>query len=234
MLGLIVKYLDFMKTKFLLFIFFILIQTNSFSQEYVVDIEERNKMVDLYNQALEYNKNKQLEEAFSLLNTIILKDSVFRPPYLLLYGVCTQKYEYANSVILSLKKAKRIFLEDDEICFYLGEVYRINSETRNAMLEYNKAIDYSKKNGEDFPLVKSYYLSRANCYFKLNEIDSALFDYNYSIKLGTNSKNAFLNRGICLFKKGNLSEACEDWEKSWLLGNTSAKEYIEKHCKNSN
>jgi len=220
-----------MKIKRVLFGCFMVMQFNSFCQEYIVNLDDRNETINLTNQAINCIKNSKISDAFTVLEKAISIDSTFRPSYLYLYKVYLQDYNYSKKVIFYLKKAKRIFLEDDEIAFYLGEIYRMNSELKKAILEYSYAIIYSKKNGEDFPLVKSYYLNRGNCYFKLNEIDSALLDYNYTIKLNPNNPNALLNRGTCLFKQGHFNEACEDWKKSQLLGNSVAKQYLEKYCK---
>jgi tetratricopeptide (TPR) repeat protein len=211
-----------------------MIRFESFCQEYIVEIEDRNKAIELTNQAIDYLDINKTDDAFLLLTKAISIDSTFRSSFLFLFKVYTQNHNYSEKVVLYLKKAKRIFLEDDEISYYLGEIYRMNSEIENAIQEYSYAIKCSKKNGEDFPLVKSYYLSRGNCYFKLNEFDSALDDYNYSLKLNPNNPNALLNRGICLFKKGSVNDACEDWKKSVILGNSAAKSYLDKYCKTKN
>ena len=205
-------------------------QFDSFSQEYIVSIDDRNKTIELTNQAIKSIKENKTEEAFSLLSKAISVDSTFRSSYLYLYNVFLQNKDYSEKVILYFKKAKRIFLEDDEISYYLAEIYRINDNLRNAINEYSFAINYSKLNGEEFSLVDSYYYNRGNCYLKMNILDSALFDYNYSLKLKSNQPSVFLNRGICLFKKGNSSKACEDWKMSLILGGSKAKEYLVKYC----
>ena len=220
-----------MKLRKTLLFGFIVMQFESFSQEYIVSMEVRNKTIELTNQAINSIKENKPDDAYSFLTKAISIDSTFRPSFLYLYNVFLQNKDYSGKVVFYYKKAQGIFLKDDEIAYYLGEIYRINGDLKNAMLEYSSSINFSKMNGEDFPLVNSYYFNRGNCYLKMNLIDSAIVDYNYSIKLNSNHPSALLNRGICHFKKGNLKEACEDWKKSLILGNSSSKEYLEKYCK---
>jgi tetratricopeptide (TPR) repeat protein len=223
-----------MTTKKILLFSFILMHFNAFSQRYNVSVDDRNTTIDLTNQAIQNIKENKLPDAISLLTKAISIDSTFRPSYLNLYQAFMLNKDNPTTIIFYLKKAKRIFSEDDEISFYTGEVYRKNNDIKNAFKEYKVAIKYSKKNGEDFPLVSSYYFNRGNCYLKMNQIDSALLDYNYTLKLKPDYSLALLNRGVCLFKKGKSSEACVDWKKSLELGCSAAKEYLEKYCKENN
>lgn len=142
-----------------------------------------------------------------------------------------QKRDYTTTTIDLLSKSKRILQEADEICSYLGEVYRMNNELKKAVEEYSSAINFSKKNGEDFELVHLYYFNRGNCYLKMNMIDPALNDYSYALKLKPDYSYALLNRGICFIKKGNPADACNDWTKAFEQGNNNAKVYLDKYCK---
>jgi len=219
-----------MNLKGIILIGLTLSQFSSFSQNYNVSGEDRNQTIELTNQGIDAIKENKTDEAFTLLTKAISIDSTFRPSFINLYKVFVQKKDYSEQVITYLNKGKRIFKEDDELSFYLGEIYRVNSNIKKAIQEYSTAIKYSKKNGEDFSLVSSYYVNRGNCYMRTNLVDSALLDYNYALKLNPNLPNVLLNRGICLFKKGNTNEACEDWKKSSTLGSAQAKEYLEKNC----
>jgi tetratricopeptide (TPR) repeat protein len=220
-----------MRLKLFTVIFICALQFNAFSQEYTVDIVVRNEMIGLFNKAKEYIKRDKTEESFSILARIIETDSVFREPYLYLYGIYIKENNHTESTIQYLRKGLRIFKEDDEMMFYLGEVYRINSDTRNAISAYTQAIEHGLVNGEDFYLIKSYYFNRGNCYYNFNEIDSALNDYSYTLKLDPENSNALLNRGICYYRKGTIDAACNDWNKSLGLGNKNAQQYIDKHCR---
>jgi tetratricopeptide (TPR) repeat protein len=222
-----------MKLSTLTIILLSALRFSAFSQEYTIDLDLRNDMIDLFNKAKGYIKKDRTEEAYSILVRIIETDSVFREPYLYLYGIYIQKTDHTESTIRYLKKGLRIFKEDDEMMFYLGEIYRINSDMRNAISSFNLAIEYGKVNGEEFHLTKSYYFNRGNCYYRINEIDSAINDYTNTLRLDPGHSNALLNRGICYYRKAVITEACDDWNKSLSLGNANARQYIEKHCRNT-
>lgn len=221
-----------MKLKKLLLIGLILIPYFSYCQTYIVQIEDRNTTVDLTNQASKLLDENKTDEAVSSLIQAISVDSTYHPSYLMLYKACLYDKGYSEIVIPYLKKGQRIFVEDDELTFYLGEIYRLNSDIKNAILEYSAAINYSKINSEDFELVYKYHFNRGTCFYKMDSIDSAILDYNYSLKLKPDYIPALLNCGVCLFKKGNSAGACTNWTKALELGSDSAKEYIEKYCKN--
>ena len=211
---------------------FLILQISAFCQAYNISIDDRNAAIDLTNQALKKISENKLDDAFSFLTEAIMIDSVFRPPYLQIYKIGLLNKEYYPKVIIYLQKGKRVFVEDDELSFYLGEIYRLNSDLTNAMIEYSAAISYCKINGEDFHLAHNYYFNRGNCFLKQNQLDSAIVDYSSSLKLQPDYYQALVNRGICFYKKGNSTDACADWEKSTELGCTSANDYIEKYCKN--
>ncbi len=220
-----------MFSKLNLFIFIILIHSNAFCQTYDVSMDDRNKTVDLTNNAINELKDNRIENGILLLKEAIKIDSTFRPSFINLYKAYLINKTFNEELIGYLKKGLRIFKEDDELHFYLGEVYKSINDYKSAFAEYDKAISFSKKNGESFSLVPSYYFNRGNCFLKLNDYDSAIKDYNYAIKLKPIYSSAILNRGICHYKKGNVSEACSDWTLSLELGANQSKEYIQKYCK---
>lgn len=221
-----------MKLKKLLLFGLILISYVSYCQTYSVEVEDRNKTVSLTNQAIKLMDENKIDDAVASLIQAISVDSTYHPSYLMLYKACLFDKAYSETAISYLKKGQRIFVEDDELTFYLGEIYRLNSDLENAISEYSSSINYSKINGEDFELVYKYYFNRGTCYYKMDSIDSAILDYNYSLKLKPDFSPALLNCGICLFRKGNPTDACTNWTKALELGSAPAKEYIEKYCKN--
>lgn len=217
--------------RFYIVTYLLFVELFTYGQLYNVQVEDRNKTVELTNQAVNKIAENRLDEAIADLNEALKIDSTFRPTYQNLYKALMQKKDYTTTTIDLLSKAKRIFQEDDEICYYLGEVYRMNNELKKAVEEYSSAINFSKKNGEDFELVHLYYFNRGNCYLKMNMIDPALNDYSYALKLKPDYSYALLNRGICFIKKGNPADACNDWTKAFEQGNNNAKVYLDKYCK---
>jgi len=209
----------------------IAVQLNVKGQEYQVSIEDRNTTGELTNQANKLLEGKKADEAITLLKKAISIDSTYRNSYLCLYKAYITKKDYSDTAVSYFVKANRIFKEDDELHFYLGEIYRAKDNQIDAMNQYTAAIQLSKKYNEGFYLIPSYYVNRGNCYLKMELYDAAIADYNSSLNLKPNNPYALTNRGVCFIKKGETQNACADWEKSAELGNTYAAKYIEKHCK---
>lgn len=221
-----------MKKYILAFTVLALLKIDALGQEiYTITLESRNNVIDMTNGARALIKEKKADEAVNQLLEAIGIDSVYREAYLLLYQAGALNTVNTARVLNGLEKGKRVFEEDDELYFYCGEIYRLNSEPEKALAEYNKAIAYSKVNGEDFYLVCYYYFNRGNYYLKAGNPELALEDYSYSIKLKPDFSAALLNRGVCLFRLGRKTEACQDWEKARDLGYEPAIAYCEKHCK---
>jgi len=214
-------------------IFLILITEKSFSQDYIVQVNDRNRAIELISQASTFIENNELEKAYITILESITIDSTFRPAYLYLFKIFTLDNLFADKALPFLIKGRNIYNDDDELTFYIAEIYRIKSEYEKAKIEYSKAINLSKNNGENFPLIYLYYLNRGNCNLKLNQIDSAILDYTNSIKLKPNHSNTYYNRGISYYAKGTIDKACEDWSKSLKLGNKNANVYIDKFCKST-
>ncbi|WP_461632941.1 tetratricopeptide repeat protein [Labilibaculum euxinus] len=201
------------------------------AQVYDVSLADRNKAIELYNLAIENNKNSKVSEAFEQFTKAISTDSTFRNPYLQLYTVAMNDSTKIDTAISILQKSKKIFQQDDEICYYLGEMYKAKGEVKRAMAEYSMAIAYSKMNGEDFYLVHKYYFNRANICLEKNMISTAVLDYTYALNLKPDYGVAFANRGICFFKMGEIEAACKDWKQAVSLGVSQSEEYVGKNCK---
>ncbi|MFA9370642.1 MAG: hypothetical protein ACERIH_02945 [Labilibaculum antarcticum] len=207
------------------------LQFTTKAQVYDVSLADSNKAIELYNLAIENNKNSRVSEAFEQFAEAISVDSTFRKPYLQLYTVSMSDSSFVDQSINILQKSKKIFQQDDEICYYLGEMYKAKGEVKRAMAEYSMAIAYSKMNGEDFSLVPHYYLNRANICLAKNMISTAVLDYTYALNLKPDYGVAFANRGICFFKMGETEAACKDWQKAFDMGIVQVEEYLEENCR---
>ncbi len=219
--------------KLKLIILFVLLagQFAVFAQEYNVSLESTNKAIALTNQGMIKLKDNLMQDAFDLLIEAISTDFTYRNPYLQLYTVAMNDSTKIDTAISVLQKSKKIFQQDDEICYYLGEMYKAKGEVKRAMAEYSMAIAYSKMNGEDFYLVHKYYFNRANICLEKNMISTAVLDYTYALNLKPDYGVAFANRGICFFKMGEIDAACKDWKQAVSLGVSQSEEYIGKNCK---
>ena len=199
--------------------------------DYNVDMDNRNMAIDLNHKAQEhFNADRYKEAAMSLAKSIST-DSLLRETYLLIYQTWLNDKSLKETVFKALKKGRRIFNDDDELCFYLAEIHRDNYELPEAVLEYTNASNYAKRNGEGFYLVHYYYFNRANCLLQMKMYDGALVDYDYALKLKPNFAAAYLNRGVCLYKKGHKKEACKSWNQALELGCDHSTEYLNKYCR---
>jgi len=202
----------------------------SSAQDLNTNLYRRNEAAEIANKAIENIQQQNYDEAIPLLTKAISIDSTLRKPYLYLYTLASEKEEFRDSAMMLLQKAKRIFKQDDEICYYIGEIYKMQGDLNRAMMEYSMAIAYSKMNGSDFYLVPHYYFNRATISLKKNRFSSAVVDYSYAIQLKPEYTQAYINRGISLFQSGKKEDACSDWQSAMDFGSDAAKQYWERNC----
>ena len=219
-----------MKRYIFLFILLIGVLGNA-QNSYVVDIDNRNMALDLLNVAKERIDENKSKEAIKILLKTVSIDSVLRDTYLLIYQTWLADKDLKDTVVYALQIGRKIFKNDDELCFYLAEIHRYSFELPEAIFEYTNATNYARQNGEDFYLVHYYYFNRANCFMKMDMYDGALHDYDYTIKLKPEFTSAYYNRGVCYFKKGDKARACADWERATQLGCKISKQYFDTYCK---
>ena len=219
-----------MKIRVLFFVILVLLQFNLKAQEHSISGETLNKAISFAEQAQESFDANNFEESFRLFVTATKTAPDLREPYLRLCTLAMMDSSFRDSTILILQKSKKIFQEDDEICYYLGEIYKLKGEAKRAMYEFSMAIAYSKKNGEDFHLVHKYYFNRANICLAKNRISTAVLDYTYALNLKPDYGSAYANRGICLYKMGETEAACKDWKQAVKLGIGQSEEYIKRNC----
>ena len=218
------------KTIFVFFLF-ILIDIAALSQQtYTISYEDRKLATELTKEAIKDIKNGALDDAYKKLLKSVTVDSTLHETYKRLYQVWSKTHKDPEKIIKLLNKGTRIFLEDDELDFYCGEIYDFESDYKDAIAEYTIAMKYAKINGEDFYLVPHYYLNRGNIYLKSKQYQLALKDYNYMLKLDSLSQSGLIDRGITLYQIREKEKACMDWEKAMEAGSEIAKTYFQKHC----
>lgn len=197
---------------------------------YNVNVEDRNLALELNAKAKQFIDEQKNDLALNNLLQSIKVDSVLRESYILVYRAWLIDKINTDTVIDLINKGKRIFHDDDELCFYTAEMYRMMSKIPEAILEYTLAVNFASRNGEDFYLVHYYYFNRANCLQKMEMYDGALVDYNYTLKLKPDFAVAFYNRGVCYYRQGNKDAACSDWNQALAMGYDSAKSFLDKYC----
>lgn len=189
-----------------------------------------NRPIELLNEANKDIEEGNYETAVQKLIASIRENPKLRDAYMSLNTACSHTNQI--SILKSyLLKAKTIFEEDDEICYYLGNIYQNENNITKAIQEYTNAIKYSKNNGEDYELVYAYYQNRASCYLKINEFAKSIPDFNYALKLNQENGAIYANRGIAYYKTGKRTEACQDWRKASKMGVSSATTYVKRYCR---
>ena len=117
---------------------------------YEVNVDDRNAAIDLNKKAEEFIEADNTEKAIEKLMESIKVDSVLRETYILAYKAWVKYRTCTDTVASILKKGRRIFSDDDVLCFYSAEIMRIQSQIPEAILEYTNATNYAKRNGEDY------------------------------------------------------------------------------------
>lgn len=201
------------------------------AQEYTVNLDDRDSAINITNRAVKRIQSKEYGQAIKLIMDAVNYDSTFRGVYTVMYNASVAAKNFSPEVKGVLEKGNRIFKDDDEISFYLAEIYRMNNEVDSALNLYTHSINLSKINGEDFELVYLYYFNRGNCFLKKEQYQLAIEDYSYSLKLKPNNANVLSNRGICFYKIKISEKACDDWKKASELGNSVAFQYLKSFCK---
>ncbi|TLX72625.1 tetratricopeptide repeat protein [Labilibacter sediminis] len=213
------------------FVLLVLVQAVGGQSLYEVEIDSRNEAIDLNKTAKKNLEEGSVNNAFDELLHSLSIDSLLRETYLLIYQAWLKDKSYTDTVVCAMDKGKRIFTDDDELCFYRAEIYRHKYQLPEAVLEYTNATNYAKRNGEDFYLVHYYYLNRGNCFFQMEMYDGAIADYNYALKLKSDFAAALNNRAMCYYMQGRKEEACNDWKQALLLGYNLSEKYLNEYCK---
>jgi len=206
----------------------VMVSLQVFGQEktYVVDLESRNKAIELTNLAGKKIENKEFEQATALLVESIKTDSLLRQNFDMLYKSVISSNNNSDTILNIFVKSKKIFEEDDDICFYTGEIYRIKNELKPAVNEYSLAIKYSNSIPEKSFYYKYYFLQRATASLKLKDYETAEKDFTFFLKSDSENTTALINRGICYMNMGKKAEAKNDWLKAKELGNEVAASYL--------
>ena len=214
------------------FLLILAFHTHSFSQKiFDIDGETRANSIDVNNAAVTMINDGNYATAFKILAPVIERDPSFHAAYMNLYRAGSNLPDKTQDVVETLRVGLTIFEEDDEMAYYLGNILQKANRLDEAIKAYTDAISYSKKNGEDFPLVWAYHFNRGNCYLKLNHYAKAIPDYDYALRLSPDNPSVLTNRGFCLYKTSKRIEACADWKKALDLGNTQTSKYLESFCK---
>lgn len=156
------------------------------------------------------------------------------PSYREVYIVTHKLYEALGTIstikIENLKAGQKISLEDEELAYYLGEIYQKEKLLSEAIEAYSNAIDYSVASNGEEGFRYYYYMGRGASYLKSRVYDKGLADFTNALDIKPESVGALLNRGFCHYNSKDKEKACDDWRKASKLGSKAAGTYIGQHC----
>lgn len=198
---------------------------------YDVEAEVRENSIVINNTALNMIEDERHASAAKILESVLEKDPSFHPAYMNYYRAGRHVEEKIDKVVEVLRKGLRVFEEDDEMAYYLGNLLQNEQRLEEAIEAYSEAISYSKINGEDFPLVWAYHFNRGNCYLKKGQFNKAVLDYDYALTLSPDNYDILTNRGYAYYKTDKLKAACEDWKTALDLGSKVTEKYLQTYCK---
>lgn len=214
--------------QFILVILFVYLLPQASRAQILTD--DHNLAVDLIYEADSLIDSERYAEAIVKLEQSVALDSMIREQYILLTRACFHANQMATAKSY-LRKAQLIFQEDDELCYYLGKVYEREMNLEMAINEYDRAIEWSRQNGSDFPIVYDYYASRGSCYLHLEKYQDALNDLDEAFRFNQQKASILMRRGIALYHLNQKDEACNSWARALEMGFKQAEIYLDQNCK---
>lgn len=213
-------------------LFLLLGSSFAWSQElYEIDVEERNNSIVITGTASDMIAKGNYESAAKILESVLKNDPTFHPAYVAYYNAIRGNNFKTDELVEALKQGLEIFEEDDELAYYLGNMFQSERRFEEAIKAYSEAIAYSKINGEDYPIVWAYHFNRGNCHLKTAQYEKALVDYNYALELSPDNGDILTNRGTTLYQLKQKNKACQDWKEALNFGSKAAIDYVNRYCK---
>ncbi len=114
---------------------------------------------------------------------------------------CYNAIDSVNLAISDYLIAIKLDPENYEYYYLLGNIYQTHKKIEVAILYYTSAL--SKIKSRDNPDTYILLFNRGNCYLKSENIESALADYNFSLKLNPEHIPTYANRGTTKIKRND-------------------------------
>ena len=124
---------------------------------------------------------------------------------LLWQGVANYYIDKYDVAITELNNAAKNGASLDDVEYYLGNCYYMQSDFNAAIAAYTKAIAVGRPDAKEF-----YY--RANCYRELKKFDLAINDYTMTIAIDSSLTNAYTYRGTCYYYGARYDDAAKDYD----------------------
>ncbi len=75
------------------------------------------------------------------------------------------------------------------------------------------------------------YYNRGIAKGQLTDMQGAINDFNSTLRLDPDYKEAYFNRGLAYFYTKDTVQACSDWAEAKVLGSLNAAEAVKLYCK---
>ncbi len=218
--------------KSLSIIFFLFVSGTVFGQRvFEIDSEVRENSIIITRTAQDMISKQNYIRAADILEGVMRTDPSFHAAYVNYYNSAKNIPAKIPDLIQSLQKALEIFEQDDELAYYLGNIFQSEKRFPEAIKAYSEAIAFSKINGEDYPIVWAYHFNRGNCFLKTNQHLKAIPDYTYALQLSPDNPDILTNRGFSLLKTDQKQRACQDWVDAKNFGSKDTPRYLQTFCK---
>lgn len=133
---------------------------------------------------------------------------------------------YIITATQSLHAQKAIDMDDfsQSLNFYHLGMEKVDSNAYSESLKYfHSAINMYDKNAD-------IYAARANSYFKLNLLDSAIADIEKAMQLTTGHADYHYLKANILYRRGEHEQAIHHYDSAILLNITSSVKVSELNC----
>ena len=91
------------------------------------------------------------------------------------------------------------------------------------MDQYNAVIN-------SYPYFTVAYYNMGIAKRQLTDMHAAINDFNNTLKLDPDYKEAYFNRGLAYFYKQDTVQACSDWAEAKSLGSLNAAQAVKLYC----
>ena len=200
--------------------------------------------MDYNNEAEKLEREGKYEEAISILNIAIKKDS--RNIYALLNrAVDKSLLKNYNGAIKDYSKIIEINPENalaylnrgknkSRLENYYGAIedYNLAIKTKgNESIYLNKSKNSLIKNGFEFDVgMEEIRYERGFSRYKVDSLKTAFEDFDFCIQMSYELSDCYLWRGNIYLAYEQNNDACKDFKSALELGNSSASKSLKEYC----
>mgnify|MGYP002640548180 CR=1 FL=1 len=130
---------------------------------------------------------------------------------------------YFNFVFILLLASCTPPQEKAEEQYEMGRKLLLNSDSRSALTEFQKGLEY-------VPNDALLLYSCGNCYLNFRDYKTAIEYFTKAIDNNPKYADAYFNRGRAWFYLNEIDKSCDDYQKAQDLGRPNLADLL-KHCK---